>query len=70
MLWSTVRINTADLSRLELKTYVFRAAKWFWKFSNFYGNFASLPPSERGKMAENYLAEAKKRRRHQASNEL
>jgi hypothetical protein len=70
MLWSTIRINAAKLSHLELKTYVLKAARWFWKFSNFYGDYASLPPSERSRMVETYLSNAKKHKRHHTPNQL
>jgi hypothetical protein len=68
MMWSTVRTNTEDFSHLEPKTHITNAAKWLWRFSNFYGEYTALPPWERQKMVGDRLAEAKKRRRNKALN--
>jgi hypothetical protein len=54
MIWSSNRINTQDLSHLELKTYMFNWLKKFWQFSNFYGDYVSTPPSERGKFLKKH----------------
>jgi|GEM_PF-3532280 len=32
-----------------------RAMKWFWRFSNFYGEYNSLPPSQRNRFVNEQI---------------
>ncbi|GAB4366462.1 MAG: hypothetical protein Kow00121_03860 [Elainellaceae cyanobacterium] len=54
MLWYSFRTNVHDCSQFEMKPYLQRMLKRFWQFSNFYGEYTSLPPSARGKLVEHY----------------
>ena len=62
MMWSTVQTNTEDFSRMEPKTHLANAAKWFWRFSNFYGDYTSLPPQERRRMVNDRIAHTRPER--------
>jgi len=47
MIHSILKLNVEDVSRLQLRTYVWIALKKFWQFSNFYGDYCSLSFEQR-----------------------
>ncbi|MBD3883748.1 hypothetical protein IFO70_18455 [Phormidium tenue FACHB-886] len=49
MIWSAVRTGTRSFEKLNIQTQVEKLVKQFVAFSTFYGEYMSLPPSERGK---------------------
>lgn len=49
MLRVPFQLNDHEHNSLSLKSRLWKAVKAFWQFSNFYGEYNSLPPSERGK---------------------
>jgi len=52
MLRSTVKLNVQDFSSLDARLYIWKAIRAFWKFSNFYGDYCSLSPSDRRKFVK------------------
>ncbi|WP_416672194.1 hypothetical protein [Egbenema bharatensis] len=62
MIWSTVRTNTENFSHLEPIAHLSNAAKWLWRFSNFYGEYTSLPPQDRRRMVNERITESRRQR--------
>lgn len=52
MLRYSLRLNTHN--SLPLKNRITSIFKWFWQFSNFYGEYNSLSPQDRSKFVEQY----------------
>lgn len=56
MTWFSVPTQTSlgqeqDASQSQLM----KAIKWFWRFSNFYGEYNSRPPSQRHKFVNEQI---------------
>ncbi|MGB3493554.1 MAG: hypothetical protein WBA57_12545 [Elainellaceae cyanobacterium] len=48
MTWFTVSTQASlDQEKEVSQNQLVKAIKWFWRFSNFYGEYNSLPPSQR-----------------------
>lgn len=47
MIHSILKLSAEDVSRLQLRTYVWIALKKFWQFSSFYGDYCSLSFEQR-----------------------
>nr|RNJ67234.1 MAG: hypothetical protein EDM05_21875 [Leptolyngbya sp. IPPAS B-1204] len=47
MIQSTIKLNGQDSHQTDIQTRIWSAVCEFWRFSNFYGDYLSLPPSAR-----------------------
>jgi hypothetical protein len=54
MLQSSSRAALPNASHFNWSTRLWNMLKLFWKFSNFYGDYQSLPPSKRRKFVQDF----------------
>ncbi len=47
MIRLTTKFNVQEFRYLDVRDYTWMMLKKFWRFSNFYGEYCSLPPSQR-----------------------
>lgn len=53
MIQSSSQTPIYRVEKFSLVSRVLQALKLFWQFSNFYGEYNSLPPSQRRKFVNN-----------------
>lgn len=58
MFWMSSKINLKTVSEKERQSYLWRCLKAGWQFSQFYGDYQSLPPSKRRQFVNDFVAKA------------
>lgn len=65
MIWQMICLKQAICERQEVEPYLCQLAKVFWRFSQFHGQYQSLPPPE----CSEFISHSEKRKNQQTNLE-